>query len=180
MATKQEAAPVPVKAPDPAKLANAWTSVLVNGAEVIRAAAERSMVAPAPAPYDPLAPMRAFSEFTRSLWSNPARLMETQQKLFAEWTELWAGGGARAVGQERDPVVAPEKGDRRFNDPAWNQGFFDYLKQAYLLTTRQSMETIARTDLDPCALTPIPALIREEVVIGGNGRERPMKQGVSA
>ena len=60
MAPKQEEARVPFKTPDPAKLADAWTSVLVNGAEVIRAATERSMVAPAPSPYDPLAPMRAF------------------------------------------------------------------------------------------------------------------------
>ena len=51
MAPKQEAEPVPVKTPDPAKLADAWTSVLVNGAEAIRAATERSMVAPASAPY---------------------------------------------------------------------------------------------------------------------------------
>ena len=161
MATKQEEAPVPFKAPDPAKLADAWTSVLVNGAEVIRAAAERSMVAPAPVPYDPLAPMRAFSDFTKSLWSDPARLMETQHKLFAEWTELWTGGGARALGQERDPVLVPEKGDRRFNDPAWNKGFFDYLKQAYLLTTRQSMETIAKTDLDPATRTRVDFFARQ-------------------
>ena len=56
MAPKQAAERVPVKTPDPAKLADAWTSVLVNGAEAIRAATERSMVAPAAAPYDPLAP----------------------------------------------------------------------------------------------------------------------------
>ena len=111
MATKQEAAPVPVKAPDPAKLADAWTSVLVNGAGAIRAAAERGMVAPDPVPYDPLAPMRAFSDFTKSLWSDPARLMETQHKLFAEWTELWTGGGARALGQERDPSSADQRGE---------------------------------------------------------------------
>ena len=161
MAPKQAAERVPVKTPDPAKLADAWTSVLVNGTEAIRAATERSMVAPAAAPYDPLAPMRAFSDFTKSLWSNPAGLMETQHKLFAEWTELWTGGVGRASGQVSDPVLVPEKGDRRFNDSAWNQGFFDYLKQAYLLTTRQSMETIAKTDLDPATRTRVDFYARQ-------------------
>ena len=161
MAPKQEAARVPVKTPDPAKLADAWTSVLVNGAEVIRAATERSMVAPASAPYDPLAPVRAFSDFTKSLWSNPARLMETQHKLFAEWTELWTGGVGRALGKVVDPVLTPEKGDRRFNDPAWNQTFFDYLKQAYLLTTRQSGDVIAKADLDPATRTRVDFYARQ-------------------
>ena len=63
---------------------HARTGVLVNGAEVIRAAAERSMIAPTPAPFDPLAPMRAFSDFSKSLWSNPAQLVATQHKRFAE------------------------------------------------------------------------------------------------
>ena len=111
MAPKPEEVPVPFKTPDPAKLADAWTRALVNGAEVIRAATERSMVAPASAPYDPLAPLRAFSDFTKSLWSNPARLPETRHKLFAEWSELWTGGGARALGQERDPSSADQRGE---------------------------------------------------------------------
>jgi polyhydroxyalkanoate synthase subunit PhaC len=161
MATEQKAERVPVKTPDPAKLADVWTSVLVNGAEVIRAAAERSMVAPAPASYDPFAPVRAFSDFTKSLWSNPAQLMETQQKLFGEWIALWTGGVARALGQVSDPVLVPEKGDRRFNDPAWNQAFFNYLKQAYLLTTRQSVDLIAKTDLDPATRTRVDFFARQ-------------------
>ena len=140
MAFEQEAMQKPLQLSDPKKLAKAWTSVLINGAEAIRAAAERSTTSSAPTPYDPFAPAQAFSDFAKGLWSNPAQLMETQHKLFAEWTQLWTGTAARALGQESGMALAPEKGDRRFNDPAWQQPFFDHLKQAYLLTVRQSMD----------------------------------------
>lgn len=123
MEIKHEPVRALVQPPDPVKLADAWTGVLVNGAEAIRAATERSMIAPAPAPFDPLAPMRAFSDFTKSLWSNPAQLVETQHKVFAEWMELWSGGIDRALGKGVNPVLTPEKRDRRFNDPASNQNF---------------------------------------------------------
>ncbi len=39
MATRQDASKVAVKMPDPAKLAEAWTSVLVKGIEAIRLSA---------------------------------------------------------------------------------------------------------------------------------------------
>ena len=82
-------------------------------------------------------------------------MTETQQKVFAEWAELWSGGVGRALGQVVDPVMTAEKGDRRFNDPAWSQTFVDYLKQAYLLTTRQSGDVIAMADLDPATRTRV-------------------------
>ncbi len=127
MATGQDSSKVAVKMPDPAKLAEAWTSVLVKGIEAIRTTAERGITPSAPAPYDPLAPAQAFSDFANSLWSNPAQLIGTQQKLFVEWGRYWSGGAAKALGKASDPVVAPEKGDRRFNDPAWDQPFFDHV-----------------------------------------------------
>lgn len=161
MATTGELQQFATRMPDPQKLADALTSVLVNGVEVIRAAAERSTKSFEPIPYDPLAPAQAFSDFTKSLWSNPIRLMETQHKLLAEWTQLWTDGLARALGQERDSVLVPEKGDRRFNNPIWNQPFFDYLKQAYLLTTRQALHLVANADLDSATRTRVDFFARQ-------------------
>ena len=161
MATELDAGQKPMQLPDPAKLANAWTSVLVNGAQAIRAAGERSTTSTAPTPFDPFAPAQAFSDFAKSLWSKPTQLMETQQKLFAEWTQLWTGAAARALGQESGTALAPEKGDRRFHDPAWQKPFFDHLKQAYLLTVRQSMDLVANTDLDPATRTRVDFFTRQ-------------------
>ena len=161
MTTEQGAGQKPLPLPDPAKLAEAWSSVLVNGTEAIRAAAKRSTTSPAPAPFDPFAPAQAFSDLAKTLWSNPAQLMETQHKLFAEWTQLWTGTAARALGHESGTVLTPEKGDRRFNDPAWQQPFFDHLKQAYLLTVRQSMDLVANSDLDPATRTRVDFFTRQ-------------------
>ena len=40
-------------------------------------------------------------------------------------------------GEEARPVAVPDPKDNRFRDPEWSQNpFFDFVKQAYLLTTR--------------------------------------------
>jgi polyhydroxyalkanoate synthase len=41
------------------------------------------------------------------------------------------------AGEPADPAVAPDPKDKRFSDPEWSQNqFFDFLKQAYLLTSQ--------------------------------------------
>jgi polyhydroxyalkanoate synthase subunit PhaC len=41
-----------------------------------------------------------------------------------------------------EPVINPEKGDKRFNAPAWTENpFFDALKQTYLLTAATMLKT---------------------------------------
>jgi len=43
------------------------------------------------------------------------------------------------AGEQTEPVIAPDPRDKRFADPEWSQNqFFDFLKQAYLLTTQWS------------------------------------------
>ena len=43
----------------------------------------------------------------------------------------------RMTGEESAPVAAPDAKDKRFADPEWSQNqFFDFLKQAYLLSTQ--------------------------------------------
>ncbi len=52
--------------------------------------------------------------------------------------------GRPRLWRKREPVIAPDRSDRRFNDASWNElPPFDYLKQAYLLTSRQILETAA-------------------------------------
>lgn len=156
MAIKDESAGALANLPDPAALAAAWTSIFANGAEALRAAAGRHGTKSGTLPFDPQAPARAMTELAASLWSNPAAMLDHQQRAVREWTELWTVSTARALGQEKEPPVAPAKGDRRFNDPAWDAPVFDYLKHAYLLATRQTLDLVANSDLDP------PARIRAD------------------
>ncbi len=67
--------------------------------------------------------------------SDPKRALELQASLGRAYLDLWAGAVKRMTGEQTEPVVCPDPRDRRFADPEWSQNqFFDFLKQAYLLT----------------------------------------------
>ena len=47
------------------------------------------------------------------------------------------GARKRMAGETAPPVAAPDPRDKRFADPEWSSNqFFDFIKQAYLLTTQ--------------------------------------------
>jgi polyhydroxyalkanoate synthase len=68
--------------------------------------------------------------------SDPQRAAELQASLGRAYLDLWAGAVKRMAGEPAEPVAKPDAKDKRFADPDWSQNqFFDFLKQAYLLTT---------------------------------------------
>jgi polyhydroxyalkanoate synthase len=69
--------------------------------------------------------------------ADPQRTVELQNRLGKSYLELWAASVKRLAGGATAPVAAPAAGDRRFADPEWSSNqYFDFLKQAYLLTAR--------------------------------------------
>ena len=69
--------------------------------------------------------------------SDPQRAVELQASLGRAYLDLWAGAVKRMAGEPADPVIAADPKDKRFADPEWSQNqFFDFLKQAYLLTAQ--------------------------------------------
>jgi polyhydroxyalkanoate synthase len=69
--------------------------------------------------------------------SDPQRALELQTNLGRAYLDLWANAVKRMAGEQAAPVVAPDSKDKRFADPEWSQNqFFDFLKQAYLLTAQ--------------------------------------------
>jgi polyhydroxyalkanoate synthase subunit PhaC len=69
--------------------------------------------------------------------SDPARALEVQASLGRAYLDLWASTVKRMAGEQTAPVAAPDPKDKRFADPDWSQNqFFDFLKQAYLLTAQ--------------------------------------------
>jgi poly[(R)-3-hydroxyalkanoate] polymerase subunit PhaC len=69
--------------------------------------------------------------------SDPQRALELQTSLGRAYLDLWAGAVKRMAGEQSEPAVAPDPKDKRFSDPEWSQNqFFDFLKQAYLLTAQ--------------------------------------------
>jgi polyhydroxyalkanoate synthase len=148
---------LPETLPSPADLAEAWSKVVANAVHFATTAATRPLDSHVPQPFDAAAPARAFGELAAHLWSHPGELIKAQQKAASDWLKLWQSAASRAAGRPADPVAAPERGDRRFNDPAWSEEpVFDYLKQAYLLTAKRALEMVEEAEgLDEGARTRV-------------------------
>ena len=134
---------VPANPPKPTELADAWSRVVASAVDVMAASAARPLKGQSPLPYDPAAPARAFGAFAVHLLSNPDQLIQAQQQAAADWMKLWENAAARMAGAKPEPVAEPERGDRRFKDPAWSEEpVFDTIKQAYLLAARRALAMI--------------------------------------
>ena len=76
--------------------------------------------------------------------SDPERALELQVSLGRAFLELWASAAKRMAGEEFPSVAAADPKDKRFADPEWSQNqFFDFLKQAYLLTVQWGEKLVA-------------------------------------
>ena len=82
---------------------------------------------------------------------DPQRALEVQTRLGKAYLDLWASAVKRLAGEPATPVVTPDKSDKRFADPEWSANqFYDFLKQAYLLTTQWANRLVTdAADLDP-------------------------------
>jgi polyhydroxyalkanoate synthase len=83
--------------------------------------------------------------------TDPERAVALQTSLGKAYLDLWGTAAKRLAGEAVEPVVAADPRDKRFADPEWSSNqFFDFLKQAYLLTSQwaQHLVTDAK-DLDP-------------------------------
>ena len=68
--------------------------------------------------------------------TDPNRAVELQSRLGRAYLELWGAAARRMSGEDAAPVATPDPKDRRFADPEWSSNqFFDFIKQAYLLST---------------------------------------------
>lgn len=99
---------------------------------------------------EPMADMvKTFSKLTEYWLSEPSRALEAQTRLFSGYMNVWANAIQR-VGAGEEPaaeVPAPDKGDKRFQDPEWGRNaFFDFLKQAYLVTARWANDLVEHAD----------------------------------
>jgi polyhydroxyalkanoate synthase len=77
----------------------------------------------------------AFLNFSKSLVQHPEQLIKLQLDLYTSYLNLWANTAEKIMGTETTNVINPEKGDRRFSNPQWDENIlFNYIKQSYLLT----------------------------------------------
>jgi polyhydroxyalkanoate synthase len=95
--------------------------------------------------------VKSISQVAEYWLSDPQRAVELQASLGRAYLDLWAGAARRLAGEPAAPAVAPDPKDKRFADPEWSQNqFFDFLKQAYLLTTNWADHLVKNAEgIDP-------------------------------
>lgn len=100
---------------------------------------------------DPARIGAAWWEWGATLLTDPQRLMKYQLEFTKQSLALWQDTAKRLMGQDSTPVINPDKRDRRFRDALWEEHpMFHFLKQAYLLTAQQIIDSVKETEgLDP-------------------------------
>jgi polyhydroxyalkanoate synthase len=95
--------------------------------------------------------VRTLSSVAEYWLAEPARALELQTTLGRAYLDLWAHAAKRLAGEPQPPVAAPDPRDKRFTDPEWsNNQYFDFLKQAYLLSTQWAQHMVDdAAGLDP-------------------------------
>lgn len=83
--------------------------------------------------------------------SDQARSAELQMKLGKAYLELWGSAMRRMAGENGAATISPAPRDKRFSDPEWKTNqFFDFVMQAYLLTTKWAHDLVREAEsLDP-------------------------------
>lgn len=89
---------------------------------------------------------RTMADLANTWLAEPQKLADAQTSLMSAYADLWAAQMRRFMGQEVAPVVTPQPNDNRFKDPEWSDNpYFDFWKQAYLLTTNWADKVLQET-----------------------------------
>ncbi len=79
--------------------------------------------------------------------SNPEKIAERQIGYWQQQLQLCSNFLLKLLGEAVAPVAQPQPHDRRFDDPEWtNNALFDFIKQSYLLTAENALQTIAELE----------------------------------
>jgi polyhydroxyalkanoate synthase len=87
---------------------------------------------------DPQTVAATIQKFVQQASVNPLELVDKQTALSADLAQLWQRTATSIFSNTpADPVIAPERQDKRFKSDNWTKNaVFDYLKQSYLLLSR--------------------------------------------
>ena len=100
-------------------------------------------------PIDPAEITRAFQQIWFDAVRHPDRAWATYSDFVQQSTQSMTTAALKFWGGDQDakPVVEPEKGDKRFSAPDWQQNpIFDALKQSYLLTATTLLKTASEIE----------------------------------
>jgi polyhydroxyalkanoate synthase subunit PhaC len=95
--------------------------------------------------------IKTFSTVAEYWLTDKERATELQMTMGKAYLDLWGASMRRLAGEPAEPAIAPSPRDKRFSDPEWKSNqFFDFVMQAYLLTTQWAQNLVRDAEgLDP-------------------------------
>ena len=95
--------------------------------------------------------VKTFTSVAEYWLSDKDRAADVQMKFGKAYLDLLTSAARRLSGEATSPVAEPSPRDKRFQDSEWKTNqFFDFLMQAYLLTTQCANDLVKNADgLDP-------------------------------
>ncbi len=106
-------------------------------------------------PNDPLNAGPTMARLVAEMWNRPKEMAEAGLTLWMQQAELWNRMARKMMGEEVEPMIQPDRGDKRFKDEEWSQNqVFDYIKQSYLLTSKWIADTVHDIEAESAELDP--------------------------
>lgn len=191
--------------PDPVALGRVMAEVMEQSQPIIQKFIERYQANdPRETVFDPFNVQDAAVKFLEAIQKNPEKYIKIQADYWNQSMDLWSNTMMRFLGEDQTPSaeldpgkIEPEKGDRRFRSPLWQDStIFDYFKQSYLLTnkavhqaiestegidaqTKQRIDFAARQYLDAISPTNFlftnPEVLQETLETGGENLVKGLK-----
>jgi polyhydroxyalkanoate synthase len=95
--------------------------------------------------------IKTFGVVAQYWMSDQTRATDIQMKLGKAYLDLWGSAMRRMAGEDAPRAIEPAPRDKRFADPEWkNNQFFEFVMQAYLLTTKWAFDLVREAEnLDP-------------------------------
>jgi polyhydroxyalkanoate synthase len=107
------------------------------------------------------------SELVRALAAgiaiDPQKWLDVQSRYYQKQLELWSAFASRSADDPAPKVVEPEAGDRRFRAPEWQQPYFNFLAQSYLLNARALIDLVEAAQLDPQGKRKLSFYVRQYI-----------------
>src|SRR4051794_35660368 len=78
-----------------------------------------------------------FIDLLTRMMSQPHEWVQAQFGFWEDHVGLWQHPSQRMLGAVVEPIIVPDRADRRFKDAAWDDHtLFDFIKQSYLLSSK--------------------------------------------
>ena len=91
--------------------------------------------------------VKTLGQVVETIAADPQRLIMAQTTLTKGFLDLWTNNLKRINGEIVAPIAEPDASDKRFRDPEWTENpVFDFVKQAYLITTRWADDLVQQAD----------------------------------